>query len=724
MQNVFRSLFSLSLAWTFGVIVPPAHAESPQTPSFCTTGAAPGTPTPGFSNGYGLFFESGRYIASLLPVPPPPAAPPPCLWSTTARLRLDLPQSPGSGSARLNLNSGIDLNSVTGNDRRFTTTTISPVICTSFLDPANLPPGLTRSTIFALDLTNGGGTRMGGLCAVGQPGGNPERCLWGVTGSALQFGVGTAASGISMGLATNTAGLPYLQCYDATIPNGALSGGSGGDGILYSDGFELPAPNVRVEFLADSESDQRIEELIHATGGSAAYRVRVTNLSGLPLTGVHLREFVPGSGGSITPAVATDSCEELVTGIAPAACPTVRLDRQIDLAAGQSRVFRLRRSISGPVPISPAVGGLLAVAAFVNPDQGADANPADNVRSLRLGTTTSFIVTPVVVGNGSISPSTPQQVPPGENRTFRLTPSANNVVQSAAGCPGKLLDGPGNEKFFEVQNLQSSCTLTVTFALVTYTVTAAPTTNGTITITTPTVPQGQPATFTVVPAIGFSANPPTGTPACGTLENTGGVNWRTSPITSNGCQISATFTLNQYQVTVTTSGGNGTISALGGNPGTSPVVQTVGHGATASVEVTPAVGHSAVFGSASLGNCTFSPQVTSNIWVSSPITAPCTINVTFVRNSYTVTAERSPSNPADSVATIVPATQQVLHDDDATITVTVNTGFRLVSGSATGCPGIQVSPDANNIRRFFITVPSVQAACTVAITSERLPPPP
>ena len=266
--------------------------------------------------------------------------------------------------------------------------------------------------------------------------------------------------------------------------------------------------------------------------------------------------------------------------------------------------------------------------------------------------------------------------------------------------------------------------MTATFELVTYTVTAAPTTNGTVTITTPTVPQGQPATFTVVPATGFSANQPTGTPACGTLENTGGVNWRTGPITSNGCEISATFTLNQYQVTVTTSGDNGTISPVGGNPGTSPVVQTVGHGSTASVAVTPAVGHSAVFGAASVGNCTFNPPATSNVWTSSAITGTCAVNVTFARNSYTVTAERSPSNPADSVATIVPATQQVLHDDDATITVTVNTGFRLVTGSATGCPGIQVSPDANNIRRFFITVSSVQAACTVAITSERLPPPP
>jgi hypothetical protein len=710
MQNVFRSLFAVSLAFGLGAVAPGVQAQA----SFCTTGAAPGTSTPGTIGGYGLFAESSQYFASLVP-----GGSPACGWATPARFRLDLPQSPGLGGARLNLRSSVVLSSLSGDARRFTTTTISPVICTSFLDIAALPPGVSRGQIFALDLTNGGGTRMGGLCTENQPGGNPERCLWGLTGSSLQFGVGTNATGIGVGLVTNRGDLPYLQCYDATIPNAPLGSGPVSGGILYGDDFELPAPNVRVEFLADSDSDQRIEELLHAIGGSASYRVRITNLSGLPLTGVHLREFVPGAGGSITPVVLTDSCDEL-TGAAPIACPSPRLDRQVDLAAGQARVFRLQRRITGATAVSPSVGGLLSVAAFVNPDQGADSDPADNVRSLRLGTTSSFIVTPVVVGNGSapacsfINPCTPRTVAPGGETFFTLTPPVGYVIQGVTGCGGTL--PPGSTTYL-IKNVQANCTVTATFALVTYTVTATPTTNGIITITNPTVPQGQPATFTVTPNTGYSANPPTGTSACGPLVNTGGVNWSTGPITSNGCEISATFTLNQYQVTVTTSGGNGTISPVGGNPGTSPVVQTVGHGSTASVAVTPAVGHSAVFGAASVGNCTFNPPATSNVWTSSAITGTCTVNVTFARNSYTVTAQLSASSPTGS-AKINPATQQVLHGNNSqSISVNPNPGF-VIDGAPTGCPNVQSGAVGNTV---IYIINTVTAPCDLSIDVREAP---
>lgn len=702
MMKIHKSLFAAGLALGLGVASQAVTAQS-----FCTTGSAPGTSNPGSSTGYGLFAESARYFASLVP-----GGSPPCAWATPARFRLDLPQVPAPGLARLNLSSSFVLNSVSGEARRFTTTTISPVICTSFLNAAALPPGITRGQIFALDLTNGGGTRMGGLCTPGQPGGNPERCLWGLTGSSLQFGVGTNATGIGVGLVTNPAGLPYLQCYDATIPNAALGAGTGPGSVLFGDDFEPPSTNVRVEFLADSDSNQRIEELIHATGGFATYRVRVSNLSGEALTGVHLREFVPGSNGSITPEVVADSCVELTGQEPPPACPSIRLDHQIDLATGQARVFRLQRRITGSTAISPAVGGLLAVAAFVNPDQGADSNPSDNVRSLRLGTTSSFLVTPVVVGNGTINPSTPTPVAPGGNTFFTLTPAASHVVQGVTGCGGQL-----QGSVYLISNLQSSCTVTATFALVSYSVTAAPTTNGTIAITTPTVPQGQPATFTVTPNIGYTANTPTGTPACGTLVNTGGVNWSTGPITQNGCQISATFTLNQYQVTVTTSGGNGTISAVGGNPGTSPVVQTVSHGATASVAVTPAVGHSPVFGAASVGNCTFNPPATSNVWISSPITGACTVNVTFVRNSYTVTAALSSGSPAGS-AKINPASQQVLHGNNSlTISVDLNAGFE-IAAPPTGCPNVQTLSTGNPT---LYRVSTVTAPCDLAVNVQPLP---
>jgi hypothetical protein len=697
MQNVFRSLFAVSLAFGLGAMAPGVQAQA----SFCTTGAAPGTSAPG-NNGLGLFAAGQLYFASLVPGPTPPD----CVWATPGRLRLDLPQLSGLSDARLNLNSGPVLSSVTGNSRRIVATTISPVICTSFIDIAN--PPVPANTMFALDLTNGGGMRMGGNCTQ-PPSGGPERCLWGLSTFTLQYSQDmSVARRLGSGLVTNPAGLPYLQCYDATLRNATLDSGPGGPGSVFFDDFEQPQPNVRVEFLSDA-ADEPISELIHAVGGFATYRVRVSNLSAVDLTGVHLREFVPAAGGLISPPVVADSCHEL-TDVASIPCPSARLDREVDLAARQTRVYRLQRRITGAAAIEPGVGGLLAVAAFVHPDQGADSNSSDNVRSLRLGTTTSFIVTPVVVGNGSISPSEPQQVPPGGNTFFTLTPAANHVIQSVTGCGGSLV---GNT--YLISNLQGSCTVTATFERVSYTVTAAPTTNGTINILTPTVPNGDTASFTATPSTGYSTATVTGTPVCGTLVNTGGVNWSTGPITSNGCEISATFSINRYQVTVTTSGGNGAIGPINGTPGTAPVTQTIDFGQTASVRVEPDVGYSASFGSPTVGNCSFTPSQTNNVWTSSPITGDCTVNVTFTRNNYTVTAQLSASSPPES-AKINPISQSVLHGNNSqAISVDVNAGFSIV-GTPTGCPNLQtIAPGTPGQVPAVYRVNNVTAPCGLII---------
>lgn len=697
MQNVFRCLFAVSLAFGLGVVAPGVKAQA----SFCTTGAAPGTSAPG-NNGLGLFEAGQQYFASLVPGATPPA----CVWATPGRLRLDLPQLPGLGNARLNLNAGPALSSITGNARRIVATTISPVICTSFIDIAN--PPVPANTMFALDLTNGGGVRQGGNCTQ-PPGAGPERCLWGLSNFTLQYNEDpSTARSLSSGLVTNPAGLPYLQCYDATLRNSTLGSTPGGAGSVFFDDFEPPVPNVRVEFLSNA-ADEPVADLVHAVGGFATYRVRISNLSGSALTGVHVREFVPVAGGSISPAVVADSCEEL-TGSAPIACPGTRLDLQVDLAPRQSRVFRLQRRVTSATAIEPAVGGLLAVAAFVHPDQGADSDSSDNVRSLRLGTTTSFIVTPVVVGNGSISPSTPQQVPPGGNTFFTLTPAANHVIQGVTGCGGTLVGTT-----YLISNLQGSCTVTATFERVSYAVTAAPTTNGTINILTPTVPNGDTASFTVTPNTGYSTGTVTGTAACGTLVNTGGVNWSTGPITSNGCEISATFSINRYQVTVTTSGGNGEIGLVNGTPGTAPVVQTIDFGQTASVAATPAVGHSANFGSPTVGNCSFTPSATSNAWTSSAITGDCTVNVTFTRNSYPVTAQLSASSPPGS-AKINPISQNVLHGNNSqTIAVDVNAGFSIVR-PPTGCPNVvTIAPGTPGQVPAVFRVNTVTAPCGLII---------
>lgn len=831
----------------------PDVAKADPEASFCTTGAAPGTSTPG-GGGYGLYRVDGLYFADLIPAAPTPPA---CLWATPGRYRLDLPQIPGLGDARLNLRTGVNVTSLAGENRRIVASTISPVLCTSFLNLASLPNGLTLNSLYALQLTNGGGQRIGEACSTTQPGSDPARCLWGLRNLAVQFGQGTAASRISGALASADTGLPYVQCYDATMANAPLSAPPAAEGALFTDGFETPAPDVRVRFVADTEAQEPIEQWVHTVNVPGAYRVLVSNRSSVPLSGVRLREFIPAAGGPLSPVVNAVSCSEL-GGQAPAACPGNTLDMQIDLAAHQTRVFRVERQVVSSVAIDPAVGGLLAVAAFVNPALGADANAADNVRSLRLGAVTlpsylvnasvqggngtvspgsqqitqgqtasftlapaanfqvntasdncgvggssagtrnglsysipnitqactvtvsyrpvqhavtanaaangsvtpptqqvdhgatasftvtstvgytaagnagsadcgtvtnnggdawvagpitgvcavnftfsqnQYTVTPVAVGNGTVSPSIPQTVAHGQNTFFTLTPDANHRIASATGCGGTL---SGNN--YLINNLQGSCTVTATFELMIHSFGAAATTNGSIGIADPNVVHGSSGSFTVTPDTGYSTGVVSGTPACGTLVQAGGVNWNTGAITSSGCVVSANFNINQYLVRVTTSGGNGTI----GNPaGTDPIEQTVNYNSTASVRVDPATGYNPVF-TPSVGSCTFSDPEQDGIWTSSAIAGDCTVNVGFAINVYAVTGGVVGSGSITPV-------RNIEHNDFGVFVLTPVPG-NVVDSVTDNCGAGGAANGSLNVARTQYTVGPITGACHVTAT--------
>lgn len=831
----------------------PDLAKADPEASFCTTGAAPGTSTPG-GGGYGLYRVDGLYFADLIPAAPTPPA---CLWATPGRYRLDLPQIPGLGDARLNLRTGVNVTSLAGENRRIVASTISPVLCTSFLNLASLPNGLTLNSLYALQLTNGGGQRIGEACSTTQPGSDPARCLWGLRNLAVQFGQGTAASRISGALASTDTGLPYVQCYDATMANAPLSAPPAAEGALFTDGFETPAPDVRVRFVADTEAQEPIEQWVHTVNVPGAYRVLVSNRSSVPLSGVRLREFIPAAGGPLSPVVNAVSCSEL-GGQAPAACPGNTLDMQIDLAAHQTRVFRVERQVVSSVAIDPAVGGLLAVAAFVNPALGADANAADNVRSLRLGAVTlpSYLVNASVQGgNGTVSPDS-QQITQGQTASFTLAPAANfqvntasdncgvggssagtrnglsysipNITQACtvtvsyrpvqyavtvtggsngtasvstplvdhggtatfvvapevgysgalggvAACGGFVSNGDGTwsaspvtgpcaatasftrnrytitpeagpngsinpaqpqtdiphgtvlaftvtpNSTYRIEDVTgcdgslqggsiyvvtalSDCTVSATFALMTYSFGAAATTNGSIGIADPNVVHGSSGSFTVTPDTGYSTGVVSGTPACGTLVQAGGVNWNTGAITSSGCVVSANFNINQYLVRVTTSGGNGTI----GNPaGTDPIEQTVNYNSTASVRVDPATGYNPVF-TPSVGSCTFSDPEQDGIWTSSAIAGDCTVNVGFAINVYAVTGGVVGSGSITPV-------RNIEHNDFGVFVLTPVPG-NVVDSVTDNCGAGGAANGSLNVARTQYTVGPITGACHVTAT--------
>lgn len=236
-----------------------------------------------------------------------------------------------------------------------------------------------------------------------------------------------------------------------------------------------------------------------------------------------------------------------------------------------------------------------------------------------------YTVTPVVAGgNGSISPNIPQTVQHGGSVFFTLTPNSSYQIGSVTGCGGNL-----SGSNYLIANLQDNCTVTASFALVTYEITAAATSNGTISIPSPQVPHGSSGSFTVTPNLGYSTASVAGTPACGTLVDNGGGSWRTGPITGAGCQISATFSINQYTVTVTTSGGNGTI---GDPPGTGPLSLAVDYGNSAIFDVAPDVGYEANVD----GNPCLATDNGDGSWATDAITEDCAIAVGFALRQYTV----------------------------------------------------------------------------------------
>lgn len=854
---------ALSLAIFAQGVDAQALSKGTADPSYCTTGAAPGTSFPG-NGGYGLYLEGGLYFAGSVPSG---AGTPPCEWATVARYRLDLPQLSSTATARLNLSTGLTVTSLAGTNRHLRASTISPLVCTSFLDPAAPPAGVNLGTTYAIEITNGGGQRQGGLCTPGQAGTDPSRCLWGVSSLSLAPAAAPAASVLNAGLLQHSSGAPYIQCYDATTANATLAAGPAPGDLIFADNFEVPAPDVRVQFVRDDSVQDPIENLVHTVNVPGAYRVLVSNRTGTALSGVRLREFLPGTGGVLSPLVDAISCTEL-TGASPVSCAGgTSLDMDIDLAANQTRVFRIERQVRSNNAIDPTVGGLVAVAAFVNPAQGADADPSDNVRSLRLGTVTlpsyvvsaavsggngtvsptsqqitqgqsasftlapaanyqvntatdncgaggtsagtrtnlsysipnitqactltvsyrpvqyavtatagangavtpasqqidhganasftvtptvgytaagnggsaacgtvtntggnvwtagpitgacavnftfsqnQYTVTPVVVGNGSVSPNSPQTVAHGVNTFFILTPAANHRIASVTGCGGTLV---GNS--YQIANLQASCSFTATFELMTYSFGAAATSNGSIGILNSPVVHGTQGDFTVTPATGYSTGTVSGTSACNGVTNTGGVNWETGAITSSGCEISASFTINQYAVRVTTSGGNGTI----GDPaGTGPVDRTVDYNTTASVRVTPAVGYSPVFGTPSVGSCSFSDPEQDQVWTSSAITEACEINVSFAINSYTVSASLSVDSPANS-ASISPLTQPVQHGANSQlIQVAVESGYSIQDTAGSTCTNIVAGAPGtpgNPLAPAIFRVDNVTAACSV-----------
>ena len=149
-----------------------------------------------------------------------------------------------------------------------------------------------------------------------------------------------------------------------------------------------------------------------------------------------------------------------------------------------------------------------------------------------------FTVTPSAAANGSITPSTPQEIEQGRTVQFQVNPDSGYDVASVGGTCGGLLQG----NTFTTSAVNANCTVSATFEpspTAFYTVTPSAAANGSITPSTPqSVADNSNAQFTITPTSGFQISAVGGT-CGGTLT---GKAYTTSTITQN-CTVSAEFEL-------------------------------------------------------------------------------------------------------------------------------------------------------------------------------------
>jgi hypothetical protein len=236
----------------------------------------------------------------------------------------------------------------------------------------------------------------------------------------------------------------------------------------------------------------------------------------------------------------------------------------------------------------------------------------------------SYIITPSVGPNGSISPFTPQVVTSGGSASFTITPSTGYHIASVTGCGGSL---SGNT--YTTGSITADCTVTASFAINTYTLTYTAGPNGTISGTSPqTVNYGSSgSTVTAVPNTGYHF-----------VQWSDGVTTasRTDTNVKADISVTASFAINTYTVTPS-AGPDGSIS-----PSTP---QTVNYNGTASFTISPNTGYHI----ASVTGC--GGSLSGNTYTTGPITTDCTVTAIFASNLYSFTGFFSPVDNPPTVNT-------------------------------------------------------------------------
>jgi hypothetical protein len=270
-------------------------------------------------------------------------------------------------------------------------------------------------------------------------------------------------------------------------------------------------------------------------------------------------------------------------------------------------------------------------------------------------------------GSGTLSP-TSRSVTQGSTTSFTISAGSGSSIAGVSGCGGSL-----SGTTYTTGPINGNCTVSATFNLNTYTVTANADSGGSISPRSSTVTHGETAVLIVTPSSGYAINAISG---CG--GSLTGNTYTTGPITA-ACSVSASFRQTAVTppppatFTVTTSTtGTGLVA-----PGSASVTQ----GQTASFTLTPGTGseiESVTGCGGSLSGTTYS---------TGPISANCQVTVAFRAvvapppATYSVTT----ATGGNGTGTITPGSANVTTGQTASFQLSPGGGSSITS--VTGCGG-------------------------------------
>ena len=295
-----------------------------------------------------------------------------------------------------------------------------------------------------------------------------------------------------------------------------------------------------------------------------------------------------------------------------------------------------------------------------------------DVGAFEFASTISFPVTASTSsGNGEISPAA-QEVPAGSNAVFSVTPDPGWSVLSVTGDTCTPAPGVGNE--WVAENITQACAVEASFVINTYVVMAnTGAGQGSITPVVQVTDHGADATFTVTPQTGWSVTTVVGY-TCTPVQGVGN-QWVASNITE-ACSVTANFAQDSFEVSAAVVQGEGSIS---------PATQNVIFDGTATFTVEPDTGW--FIGSVTGDTCDPAPT-SGDEWQATNIQVNCSVDASFVINTYTVTAAVGVGE-----GSIDPGSQNVEHGSDATFTVTPDTGWSVTTVTGDTCNPVFDSGD-------------------------------